>query len=44
MVLDLCGGEPSETIRTGDIPDSTTGHRFPLSEVKRLSGIDLSRC
>jgi phenylalanyl-tRNA synthetase beta chain len=42
MVLDLCGGEPSETIRTGDIPDSTNIIDFPYSEIKRLSGIDLA--
>ncbi|MGS4886951.1 phenylalanine--tRNA ligase subunit beta [Roseibium sp. MB-4] len=42
MVLDLCGGEPSEAIRTGDIPDSTNIIDFPYSEIKRLSGIDLT--
>ncbi|MEP3046748.1 MAG: phenylalanine--tRNA ligase subunit beta [Roseibium sp.] len=42
MVLDLCGGEPSETIRTGEIPDSTNIIEFPYSEIKRLSGIDVT--
>ncbi|MEP1932069.1 MAG: phenylalanine--tRNA ligase subunit beta [Roseibium sp.] len=42
MVLDLCGGEPSEVIQTGQIPDSTNIIEFPYSEIKRLSGIDVT--
>ncbi len=55
MVLDLCGGEPSEpevvpgnpTSREGEIV-GTSGHHylevdFPLSETKRLTGLDVSR-
>ncbi|GAA0779935.1 phenylalanine--tRNA ligase subunit beta [Roseibium denhamense] len=42
MVLDLCGGTPSEATRTGDIPDSSNIIEFPYSEIKRLSGIDVS--
>ncbi len=42
MVLDLCGGEPSEIVgrrrRACDPPD----RRLPPVEVKRLSGLDLS--
>lgn len=43
MVMDLCGGEPSEVVRTGDIPDSTNIIEFPYSEIKRLSGVDVSQ-
>jgi phenylalanyl-tRNA synthetase beta chain len=42
LVLDLCGGEPSEVIVAGEVPDSTHVVEFPYSEVKRLSGIDVS--
>jgi phenylalanyl-tRNA synthetase beta chain len=41
MVLDLCGGTPSEIIVAGDpqIPEPIID--FPLTEVKRLSGLDI---
>lgn len=42
LVLDLCGGEPSETVSTGQIPDSTNIIEFPYSEIKRLSGADIT--
>ncbi|MEJ1157510.1 phenylalanine--tRNA ligase subunit beta [Prosthecomicrobium sp. N25] len=42
MVLDLCGGEPSEVVRVGAAPDPDRIITFPLSEVKRLSGLDLN--
>ena len=41
MILDLCGGEPSEIVLVGDIPDSPAVIDFPWSEVKRLTGLDL---
>jgi phenylalanyl-tRNA synthetase beta chain len=41
MVLDLCGGEASETIQAGSIPDSANIIEFPYSEIKRLSGVDV---
>ncbi|CAH1650578.1 phenylalanine--tRNA ligase subunit beta [Chelatococcus asaccharovorans] len=41
LVLDLCGGVPSEVTLAGVIRDSHTPVRFPWSEVKRLSGLDL---
>ncbi|MTI00042.1 phenylalanine--tRNA ligase subunit beta [Roseibium sp. RKSG952] len=41
MVLELCGGEPSEVVQAGDIPDSSNVIEFPYAEVKRLSGIDV---
>ena len=41
MVIDLCGGTPSEVTGTGtpDIPERVID--FPLTELKRLAGIDL---
>ncbi len=41
MVLDLCGGEPSEMVVAGDpqIPELIID--FPLTEVKRLTGLDV---
>lgn len=41
MVLDLCGGEPSEPLLSGDIPATDKIIDFPLSEVKRLTGLDV---
>ncbi|MBT9292456.1 phenylalanine--tRNA ligase subunit beta [Prosthecodimorpha staleyi] len=41
MVMDLCGGEPSEVVRVGTPPETDRVIRFPLAEVKRLSGLDL---
>lgn len=42
MVLDLCGGEASEVVVAGKEPLPNKVIDFPLSEVKRLSGLDLS--
>ncbi|WP_157014244.1 phenylalanine--tRNA ligase subunit beta [Mesorhizobium xinjiangense] len=55
MVLDLCGGAPSETQIVLGTPTSTegeivgkTGHHykevdFPISETRRLTGLDVGR-
>ena len=43
MVLDLCGGEPSEVVVVGEAPVADTIIEFPLAEVKRLTGLDLHR-
>ncbi|MFH3479813.1 phenylalanine--tRNA ligase subunit beta [Xanthobacter variabilis] len=40
LILDICGGEPSEVVLAGAIPDTTRTIAFPLSEVKRLTGLD----
>lgn len=40
MVLDLCGGEPSEVVQAGEVPETNRIIDFPYAEVKRLSGID----
>jgi phenylalanyl-tRNA synthetase beta chain len=41
MILELCGGEPSEMVFAGDLPESGRAIDFPWSEVKRLTGLDL---
>jgi phenylalanyl-tRNA synthetase beta chain len=43
MVLDLCGGEPSERIIAGAVPTAERSIAFPWTETKRLSGLDLPR-
>jgi phenylalanyl-tRNA synthetase beta chain len=40
LVLDLCGGEPTEAQVVGYKPKIVS---FPLSEVKRLTGLDVPR-
>jgi phenylalanyl-tRNA synthetase beta chain len=41
MILDLCGGEPSEMVFVGELPESAQAIDFPWSEVRRLTGLDL---
>ena len=41
MVLDLCGGTPSEIVVAGDPAPKETIIDFPLSELQRLAGIKL---
>jgi phenylalanyl-tRNA synthetase beta chain len=41
MVLDLCGGEPSETVVVGGEPVEDRPIDFPVDEVKRLAGLDV---
>jgi len=42
MVLDLCGGQPSEIVVAGDPKPKETVIDFPLSEVTRLAGLKLT--
>ncbi|TWI80709.1 phenylalanyl-tRNA synthetase beta subunit [Roseibium hamelinense] len=42
MVLDLCGGESSEVVQAGEVPDTSKIIEFPYSEVKRLAGVDVA--
>ena len=42
MVMDLCGGTPSEITVAGEIPEPANVVDFPVSEVKRIAGIDPS--
>ena len=41
MVVDLCGGEPSEAVVAGKVPQDQRVIEFPWSEVPRLSGLDV---
>jgi len=42
MVLDLCGGKPSEIVVAGDPSPKETIIDFPESELQRLAGIKMS--
>lgn len=42
LVMDLCGGEPSQVVVAGAEPDTRRTLDFPLCEVKRLSGLEAS--
>ena len=41
MVIDLCGGTPTEKTVAGAIPEVDKVIDFPVSEVARLSGLDV---
>lgn len=43
MILELCGGEASEMVFAGALPAAAEPIDFPWSEVKRLTGLELSR-
>ncbi|WP_375455578.1 phenylalanine--tRNA ligase subunit beta [uncultured Methylobacterium sp.] len=43
LVLDLCGGTPSEATIAGEMPESERVIDFPWTEVRRLAGLELSR-
>ncbi|MGI9352076.1 MAG: phenylalanine--tRNA ligase subunit beta [Rhizobiaceae bacterium] len=42
LVIELCGGEPSQPLVVGEIPKPDLKIEFPVSEVKRLTGIEVS--
>jgi len=42
LILDLCGGEPSEIVFVGEPPTSPAPFAFDPAYVKRLTGMDLS--
>ena len=41
MILDLCGGEPSEVEIAGAVPDTARSYRFDPARVARLVGMDI---
>ncbi|MGL4441192.1 MAG: phenylalanine--tRNA ligase subunit beta, partial [Bosea sp. (in: a-proteobacteria)] len=41
MIMELCGGEPSQMTIAGEPPDTSRFIDFPWSEVKRLMGVSL---
>jgi len=43
MVLDLCGGEPSELAIAGAVPREARVVTFPWRETKRLTGVDVEQ-
>ncbi|MGU3403934.1 phenylalanine--tRNA ligase subunit beta [Methylobacterium brachiatum] len=43
LVMDLCGGTPSEATIAGEPPESERIIDFPWTEVRRLAGIELPR-
>jgi len=43
LVMEICGGEPSELTVAGAIPTPEKAIAFPFGEVARLTGIDLPR-
>jgi phenylalanyl-tRNA synthetase beta chain len=40
LVLELCGGKPSEIVLAGVIPDGGRVIDFPLAEARRLAGLE----
>ena len=42
LILDLCGGEPSEIVLAGEHPANPPAFAFDPDYVKRLSGLDLA--
>jgi phenylalanyl-tRNA synthetase beta chain len=40
LIVQMCGGEPSEIVLAGEIPDTDRLIDFPLSEVKRRTGLE----
>jgi phenylalanyl-tRNA synthetase beta chain len=42
MILDLCGGTPSEVVVAGKVEAPEPIVDFPLTELKRLAGLDVS--
>ncbi|TVQ02509.1 MAG: phenylalanine--tRNA ligase subunit beta [Roseinatronobacter sp.] len=41
MVLELCGGEASDVVRDGDVPDTARSYRFDPMRVHSLVGMDI---
>lgn len=41
LIMEMCGGEPSEVFVAGEVPETGRVVDFPLSEVKRLSGVEI---
>ncbi|MBJ3776130.1 phenylalanine--tRNA ligase subunit beta [Acuticoccus mangrovi] len=42
LILELCGGTPGPTVTVGQVPDATRVIAFPPTEIKRLSGLDVT--
>ncbi len=42
LILETCGGEPSEIVLAGKVPEGPKPVDFQLRDMKRLTGIDMS--
>ena len=42
LVMDLCGGEPTQSICAGEIPEPDLTISYPVSEAERLTGVGVS--
>ncbi len=42
MILDLCGGEASEVVLDGAVPDTTRHYRFDPARTRSLVGLDVA--
>ena len=40
LIVQMCGGEPSEIVLAGEIPDTDRLIDFPLGQVKKLTGLE----
>ncbi|MBL3672538.1 phenylalanine--tRNA ligase subunit beta [Paracoccus aerius] len=41
MILDLCGGEPSEVVEAGAVPDTARAYRLDTARTASLVGLDI---
>ncbi|WP_121063912.1 phenylalanine--tRNA ligase subunit beta [Chachezhania antarctica] len=41
MILDLCGGEPSEMVVAGDVPDQARAYKLDPARVQSLVGMEI---
>jgi phenylalanyl-tRNA synthetase beta chain len=41
MILDLCGGEPSEVVVAGEVPDTARAYRLDTDRIQSLVGMDI---
>ncbi|MGR3756168.1 MAG: phenylalanine--tRNA ligase subunit beta, partial [Tranquillimonas sp.] len=42
MILDICGGEPSEAIQAGEVPDVSRAYRLDTDRVQSLVGMEIA--
>ena len=40
LVIELCGGKPTDILVAGEVPESKAVVDFPLAELRRLAGIE----
>ncbi len=43
MILDLCGGTPTDVVKSGSAPYNLTDIHFKLDKTKKLTGVDVSQ-